>query len=97
MMESIGNLSLLEALLMLACALAGYSLSMDSYELRRERKIRKELKLSAAAEAEQLMKVCSGKILPTKAPPGPPPIPERKQYIAVETRKAETPTEGKDQ
>ena len=72
MMESIGNLSLLEAMLMLACALAGYSLSMDSYELRRERKIRKELKLSAA-EAEQLMKVCSGKILPTKAPPCPPP------------------------
>ena len=96
MMESIGNLSLLEALLMLACALAGYSLSMDSYELRRERKIRKELKLSAEA-ATQLMRACSGKILPTKAPQGPPPIPERKQYIVVETRKAETPTEGKDQ
>ena len=96
MMEFIGNLSLLDALLMLACALAGYSMSMHSYELRRQRKIRKELKLSAE-EAEQLMKVCSGKILPTKAPPGPPPIPERKQYIVVETRKAETPTEGKDQ
>lgn len=94
MMEFIGNLSLLEALLILACLLAGYSLGIDSYELRRERKIQKELKLSAE---ERLMNACSGKILPTKAPKGPPPIPERKQYIVVETRKAETPTEGKDQ
>lgn len=93
-MEFIGNLSLLEALLMLACTLAGFGMGLDSYELRRQRKIRKALKLSAE---EHLMKICSGKILPSKAPPGPPPIPERKQYIVVETRKAETPTEGKDQ
>ena len=91
MMEFIGNLSLLEALLILACVLAGYSFGMDAYELRRERKVRR---LSAE---DRLMRACSGKILPAKAPPGPPPIPERKQYIVVETSKAETPTEGKEQ
>lgn len=91
MMEIIGNLSLLDILLMLACALAGWSVGMDSYELRRERKARR---LSAE---DRLMEACSGKILPAKAPQGPPPVPERKQYIVVETRKAETPTEGKDQ